>query len=781
MNNNEEQCMKVVVVVGRTTFTCPARRGVRLHWVIGLAIVALWQSAAVPVAISANGASTEETSSVTEGDSKKDTSDADAPITVPPIVVQGQRMGPEGTGTLNLQEQSSGSSRLGLTLREIPASVEVITQQTMEERGLRTVSEAIQAATGVTVNDIGINPGAFSMRGFANNQIRLLFDGLSLGPTGFITRPHDSWNLERIEILKGPASVLYGEGAVAGMVNLVTKRPLRGVSGSEVFGSYGSYNTIRAGVGSGGRLWTDKLHYRVDVSYLNSDSALGVQHTPYTYWNITSGLLYDVTSRLNVEVSFDIAYDRAKPYWGTPLVPSSFATQGVSGIVSTPDGRTIDGRMIHQNYNVQDSDMSAWTTWTKLKATWTPTDFLQVRNQAYFYTAKRDWMNAETYTFNAPTQLVDRDRFLVQHDQYTVGNRLEFQINHPIGMFKNRFVSGFDFSYIDFTRPSFFSATGGSVDPFAPVAGLFGGGPAATQTAKILNTALFAEDQFSVTDTLKLVAGVRTEYINLKRDFFTATGALNPTQSFDHDFTPTTWRVGAVYDVLPHITFYGQYATAADPVGGSLFGLRNTQLFDLATGKQWEVGAKGQFWDNRAQWTLAYFDIVRKNILTQISQTESVNVGRQSSRGIEFDAALRVTDAWRVQGNVTFLEARFDEFSELSGGNLVSRNGNRPFEVPQTVANLWSIYRVPTSIPFDVGAAWRFVGDRYIDAANTIRLHGYMTADAWVSVPYKQFVVTLRARNLADKTYAYWGSTFYPDQLLVGAPRTFELSVMARF
>lgn len=79
-----------------------------------------------------------------------------------------------------------------MTLREIPASAEVITQQTMQERGLRTVSEAVQAATGVTVNDLGVNPGAFSMRGFSNQQIRLLFDGLSLGPTGFVTRPRDS-------------------------------------------------------------------------------------------------------------------------------------------------------------------------------------------------------------------------------------------------------------------------------------------------------------------------------------------------------------------------------------------------------------------------------------------------------------------------------------------------------------------------------------------------------------------------------------------------------------
>lgn len=705
----------------------------------------------------------------------------ESPVLMPPVIVQAQPIGKDGTGSLGLREQSSGSSRLGVTLREIPASIDVITQQTMQERGLRTVSEAVQAATGVIVNDLGVNPGAFSMRGFTNQQIRLLFDGLSLGPTGFVTRPRDSWNLERIEILKGPASVLYGEGAVAGMVNLVTKRPVRELTGSEAYLSYGSFNTLRAGVGSGGRLGTDKLHYRVDLSYQNGDSYLGPQGTPFTFWNMTSAVLYDVTSRFSLELSFDIAYDRQRPYWGTPLVPSSFATQGVNGVVSTTDGRTVDARMLRTNYNVQDADMSALTTWTKLKATWAPTEFVQLRNQAYYYTAKRDWMNAETYTFNGGTQLVDRDRFQVQHDQSVIGDRLELLLTHPIGTFKNRFVAGIDFTYVDFTRPSFFSAAGGSVDPFSPVAGLFGGGTMATQTARILTTALFAEDQFNLTESLKVVAGMRTDYINLTREFFTTAGALNPGQSFDQHFSPTTWRAGLVYDILPQVTLYGQYATAADPVGGSLFGLRSNQQFDLATGHQWEVGAKGQFFNHRAEWTVAYFDIVRDNILTQISQTASVNVGRQSSKGVEFDAAVRVTDAWRVQGNVTFLSAKFDEFNQLSGGNVVSRNGNRPFEVPQTVGNLWTIYRVPTPIPFDLGAAWRYVGNRYVDAANSIRLHAYMTADAWVTVPYKQFWITLRGRNLFDKAYGLFGSTFYPDQVLIGAPRTVELSVMARF
>ena len=702
-------------------------------------------------------------------------------IEVQPTTIIGQPVERQGTGTLSLNSPSTTSSRLGLTLREIPASIEVIGQQTIQERGFRSISEAIEAATGVTVGDSPGNPTNFSMRGFTNNQIRLLYDGLVIGPASMTSRPRDTWNLDRLEILKGPASVLYGEGAIAGAINFVTKRPVRELEGTEALLSYGRFNTIRAGVGSGNRLGTDKLHYRVDLSYQNSDNFMGVQRTPYTFWNWTSALLYDVTSRLSFEVSFDLTYDRSKPYFGTPLVPSSFATQAVNQVVSTLDGRTVDARMLRQNYNVQDSDMSALTTWTKFKTTWKPTDVLEMRNQAYYYTAKRDWQNAETYTFNVGTQLIDRDRFFVHHDQSIIGDRLEFQVNQPIASFKNRFVMGLDFSHLDLTRPSFFSGAGGSVDPFAPVAGLFGPIIPATQKTRITTTAVFAEDQFSLTDQFKLVAGFRHDHIDLERQRFNSAGVLDTTSSFSRDFNPTTWRAGAVYDVLPQVTLYGQYATAADPVGANIFIVRAAENFDLATGAQWEVGAKGDLWNRRVEWTVAYFDIFRKNILTQTSLTEAVNVGRQSSKGVELALGVRPTDAWRVQGNLTFLSAKLDDFAELSGGNLVSRSGNRPFNVPQTMANLWSIYRLPTAIPVDIGAALHYVGDRFNDAANAVRMHAYMTVDAWLAVPFKNLWFTLRGRNLFDKTYAIWGDNFYPDQVLIGSPRTVELSMMARF
>ena len=109
------------------------------------------------------------------------------------------------------------------------------------------------SVTGLSVGDSPGNPVNFSMRGFTNNQLRLLYDGLLLGPAQMTSRPRDTWNLDRIEILKGPASVLYGEGALGGAINFVTKRPLREDHiTTDALLSIGSFNTLRTAVGSGG-------------------------------------------------------------------------------------------------------------------------------------------------------------------------------------------------------------------------------------------------------------------------------------------------------------------------------------------------------------------------------------------------------------------------------------------------------------------------------------------------------------------------------------------------
>ena len=126
---------------------------------------------------------------------------------------------------LNTDVVAESTSRLGITVRETPATVEVIDEQEIKTRGYRTVTEAAQGAVGVTSGDSPGDPSAFSMRGFTNSQINMLYNGIKIGPQNMTSRPMDAANLERVEILKGPASLMSGEGATGGAINFVTRQP----------------------------------------------------------------------------------------------------------------------------------------------------------------------------------------------------------------------------------------------------------------------------------------------------------------------------------------------------------------------------------------------------------------------------------------------------------------------------------------------------------------------------------------------------------------------------
>jgi outer membrane receptor protein involved in Fe transport len=153
----------------------------------------------------------------------------------------------DATPGLSLDDRPRTGSSLGLTARETPATVDVMTQRQMQDLGARTSEEALNRAPGVTASSNATSPGALSMRGFTGSgrAVLLLYDGVRPLEEAFFTRIIDSWMLERIEVLKGPASVDYGEGALAGVVNLVPKarpsprgrlQPLVGVRGRYRFG-----------------------------------------------------------------------------------------------------------------------------------------------------------------------------------------------------------------------------------------------------------------------------------------------------------------------------------------------------------------------------------------------------------------------------------------------------------------------------------------------------------------------------------------------------------------
>ena len=701
---------------------------------------------------------------------------------LPEVRVEGTRVSP-----LNLDAPADSASRLGLTVREIPATVEVIDQATITTRGFHSVTEVAQGAVGVIAGDSPGDPAAFSMRGYTMNQINTLYNGIKIGPQGMTSRVMDTFNLDRVEILKGPSSLMSGEGATGGAINFVTKRPHSGPIENEAYLSYGSFNTVRAGYGSGGSTSKQGLDYRFDVVRASSNGF--VDDTGSQRWDLSSALDYRVSGTFALFTAFEFKRDQGSAYWGTPLVSTAAsggnAAAGVvaGNYISNYNGTnlgavTIDKRTLTTNYNVLSNSNQAEEYWLRGGFEWNLKNNVTFRNQVYAYSAQRLWQNNEVAAFNATTGLVNRERFYVAHNQKLYGNKAELQWDTTLAGMPNRTVVAFDVSLLNFNRPAAANFPSDSVTVVDPDRGSYGLLTLQKQTARIGNAVLAAEDRLKVTPTFSLVSGLRYEEIALDRTSVTTTGANRAGFPFSVNWRPTTGRFGFTWETLPGLTVYGQYATAADVSANNLFMLTGTQQPVLTRSRIYEAGIKQLFWERKAEWSLGVFDIARYNVYAaQGGQTLNF-AGQQLSNGVEVAAAVRPTWQWNLWGNFAYTHARYADYL-FAGGSF---SGNAPPNVPKIVANAGAAYRVNVPLPVEIGASVRHVGDRFNTDANTVTMLAYTVADAYAFIDLqKKSRVTFRVRNLMNKTYAAWGDPFYPDQILLGAPRSYEISAALKF
>lgn len=683
-----------------------------------------------------------------------------------------------------LDKTNSTGSRLGLTALETPASVEVLNQQTMQERGARTFTEALRGAAGVIVGDPPSAPGTISMRGFTSTLT--LYDGLRVSGAGVVNRIQDTWNYERIEVLKGPASVLNGDTAVGGIVNYITKQPDRDNPGGEAMLALGSYGSKRAGVGYEGALGSMGA-FRFDFSRNDSKHGL-VPNVGEKVDHLTAGARFDLTPSTRMDVSLDYLHDDNRGYFGTPLVPASFATESTD-VVSTPDGRVIDERIAKRNYNTPDNENASETYWLRGRLTHRLAGGWTARNELAFNKADRIFKNSESAVFQAPGDIV-RDQTLITHDTQYLVNRLDALHEGDIGGLANKFNIGIEGARSHFDSERRFSdgsvTTRASllVPALGPSPGNYDLSPALTtgagnrsdQTTRVTNYAVFAEDALRATQALTVVAGLRRERTEIDRTI--ADLNAGTSSAYGTNFNSTSGRLGLVYAATPQTSLYAQFSSATLPVG-SLFLLSSANTaFKPSKGRQLETGFKQVIPDTRFEWTAAVYYIELDNVLSRSADNPNVTVnnGKQSSRGLELTAAWRPWNQLSLSGNLSMLNARYDTLREADG---VSRVGNTPTNVPERLANLFAAYRFE-SVPVDLTLGLNHTGKIYTDTANTIRINGHTTADVGATYRWQNVALTTRVRNVTDKLYATYAGRA-TSQVLLAPRRTFEVSAQVSF
>lgn len=698
---------------------------------------------------------------------------------------------------LQLLEASDAGSRLGLSLLETPATVEVIDGSTMQARGYKQVTDAVQSLPGVVSGESPAAPSTFSIRGFTRSQITILRDGLWVGPANMVMRPQNTFNLDRIEVLRGPNSVLHGQGAVAGTVNVVTKSAEIGEpSKIDLLASMGRYDTRQFGIGAGGS-FSDSAWYRFDVSQRSSDGY--VDRMDSNSLNATGSVLWRATDTLSVKFRVDHLDDELADYWGTPLVPTASAREPMHNVISTRTGETLDRAMRSHNYNVSDSKAESDQLFLRADVTWTPAENFTIKNTTYRFVADRDWLNAEGYVYctevvDVCTQTGEIQRyygyFFVTHEQELVGNRFTAQYDFDLGGMENTVLGGFETTSLDFERARGFRraeplAAGDSVDPYAPIAGLYGPEELrGVSPTDIQTRAVFLENALKISDRLSVVGALRYEQLELDRQNFNSDGVLEAS-SFDRDFDWTSWRIGSVFKLADNVAAYAQYSDAKDPVNSNIFLVNGGEDLDLTDAEQWEIGLKGALPEVGVEATVAYFDIQRDDVIEQIGIDSATNVGGRESNGFEVTATWAASEKLKFGVNAAQTKAEFSRST-----NFQNFAGNTPPNVPERTANLWASYNF-SDLPLTLGSAFRYVGDRFGDNANDVTLKSYSLIDAYASWKHNNLTISARVNNAADEEYVSWSDVFYlgqadpsfiyANQLLLGAPRTYEVSIAASF
>ena len=699
---------------------------------------------------------------------------------------------------LNTAAVTDVGSRLGITARETPATVEVIGQQTIQDLGIKTTTDVAKAAVGVTGGDAPGAPAIFSMRGFSGDQLTTLYNGIPIGPSTMTGRPMDTANLQQVEIIKGPDSLVAGLGATGGAINYVNKVPHTGPVINDAFTSYDSFNGYRAGYGSGGSTLINGLDYRFDISHSNDKSFIDDTYSKLS--NVSGQLNYRVNDSLKIWGAAEYKQDKDRFYWGTPLVPANapgiVPTSGIvsgqwtnyylNGHTGTLNPVTVDARTLTTTYNVLDNHSGASELWLRSGFQWDITNNISLKSQVYGYDAHRHWFNNEINSFDdsGPNNIY-RERLALDHAQRLYGNITDLTVNSNIGGMDNRFVATVMASSSQFNVSQdtvFFSDT---VDLINPDRGLYGPRSDEKIYTHLDTTSLSFEDRLKLTSNFALIGGIRFEDIKLSRNRFDETGDQVANYPFSKKFNPITGRIGYTWEAVPGVMFYSQYATAADPTVANIFILRPTGPLELTTSRTYETGVKVQSADKRAEATFSAFDIQRKNVYVPESGQVFNLAGKMESKGVEIAAAVNPVAGLKLWGNVAFVQSRFIDFNYVDGnGVFQSYSGKTPPNVPNFIANAGASYRFDTKLPVEIGGLVRHVGDRFNFQDNLVTMNAYTILDAFafVDIPKAYFPgveqtrISFRVKNMTNKLYAAWGDPGYTDQIILGAPRSYEVA-----
>ena len=652
-------------------------------------------------------------------------------------------------------------------IMETSYSVTVVPKQVLEDQKIIRVEDAVKNVAGVQASwTNGGMSDVFMLRGFQN--LNLYRDGFLLpSALGGGTTKRQTANLEHIEILKGPGSVLYGRNEPGGVINLVTKRP-QATSYNSVEQQIGSYDFYRTLVDSTGAITPDNdLLYRVNLSYENSNSFRNFVSTDSVF--LAPSLTWNISRHTQVNLDTEYQHFDDTNDSGIPVIGNRPAEVSRSFQTGDPLNNKNVGDRSYVGLNWSHALNDDWKINHRFDA-----EFLDETQLYTFFslaTPGGNLVNGNSRGFN--------NAIVSQQEYYTT---LNLNGKFSTGIFEHNILLGLDYFLIENQGASACCAAypvGANFNVFYPVYQTsisnfnFVKNPDRNQEWY----GLYLQDQIKLPHNLYGNVGLRY-------DNTVGRNLTSGVTTTDDDYVSP--RGGLLWKPINWLSVYGNYSENFGP-SNSLFNSNPEQaMLPPQTAQEWELGAKTEFFSGRLSATFAYFDLTRQHLSTKdpANPTLSRAVVEQESRGYEFESAGEILPGWRLIGAYTYMAFAniTKDFDSTDGAGLT---GKRIFNAPTNFGSLWSTYEFfegnyrGLKLGGGISASSQSQGSNQ----NTFQLPGYTTVNLLASygmkVSGKRVTLQLNANNLLDKTY--YAGTNMGYMVGVGTPRTFLGSVKLEF
>ncbi|SBS64623.1 Ferrichrome-iron receptor precursor [Vibrio splendidus] len=674
---------------------------------------------------------------------------------------------------------SRTATKTDVAIGETPRAISIVTREQMDDRASISIADALQYTPSIQANYFGEDNKQdwFVIRGFEQANSGLYQDGTRLYSSGFYSWQIDPFGLERVEVLRGPGSALYGQTPPGGVINVVSKRPQFDGGSGQFAIEYGTDDRKQISLDVNSEV-NDKMAFRLQALGRKNGSRVDGVEAERIF--IAPSLAYKFTDDTKITLLTSYQKDDSDPY--LQFLPME------GTLTSNPNGKISDSTA------VGDTD---WETFEREQLSVGYEFEHHFNERTYFMQntrySKMDINLRQMYTVGFqldPTKTSILRGATTEEgtsDAFNVDNRIIH--NFETGIVEHTLLAGIDFQNIDIDSkdyPTDGVAYNLGSDPFVAVDGnllfnifnpSYGGNVALVnptnqqpytesdrETTKTKNNqlGLYLQNQMMIADKWAVQIGVRYDD-SQNKTHNTTTGAKTKV-----DNEEWTTNFGVAYLMDSGFTPYASYAQSFNPI---IEIDANGDPAKPERGEQYEIGLKYQPHSFEGYFNIAAFEVSKEN-LKRIVSSQLTQIGEVRNRGIELEAVANVTDEFTLIGNVSFID------SEITEDVNSSHVGNTPSQIADQLASAWANYRF-LSGPFDgltVGAGARYVGDSYADNTETNKVPSYTLFDATVSYRVEDYKFQIAAKNLADKEYVATcsGSCFYGDRRNVIASVTYD-------